>query len=399
MFGPADPRVPNGFRFGSTAAGIKPSGRGDVSIIIGDGPLVTAGVYTRNQIIAAPVIWCRERTPASNVRAVVTVAGNANACTGERGPRDTRVMAARVARQIGCDVDQVLVMATGIIGRHLPIDRVETGIDAAIIAADDRPSSLSAVADAIRTTDAFAKIECRAFDVDGHTYTIAAICKGAGMIAPNMATMLAVITTDFPITTRHADTMLQKVARDTFNQTSVDGHTSTNDTLLLLSSGDPSATIAAEAAEVFAKQLHEVAERLCQMLVADGEGASHFATITVDGAINDDSARRIARTVGASPLVKTALTGGDPNWGRIVSAAGYADEPIEPERVTLTILQTTIYRDGEPQSFDEADLSKQMQSALEIPIRLTVGDGPGSANHWTSDLTKDYVHLNSEYTT
>ena len=311
---------------------------------------------------------------------------------------DAQSMCRLVSQFAECDPDQVLVMSTGIIGQNLPMDRVESGIKDAASNLGSCEESFIAAADAILTTDKDRKIAFREIALGGSTYNIAAMAKGAGMIAPNMATMLAVVLTDAPLRPTIARDLISKAAQASFNRVSVDGHQSTNDTLLLLSS-NPSDAVSDEATELFATALNSVCIELAKELVADGEGASHLMEIRVSGAANSEDAEEIARTVGASPLVKTAITGGDPNWGRIISATGYAKARIEPEKVSLQILGTTIYRLGAPVAFDAALLSSQMKQADEVLIDLTVGDGTGTTIYWASDLTTEYVTFNSEYTT
>ena len=224
------------------------------------------------------------------------------------------------------------------------------------------------------------------------------MAKGAGMIAPNMATMLSVVVTDAPLSPEVAATVLATAANLSFNRVSVDGHTSTNDTLLLLASGEGE-SLAGDALDQFQASVNALCIELAKQLVADGEGATHVMAIEVSGAACEADAATIARTVAASPLVKTAITGGDPNWGRIVSAAGYADAKITPEKTSLKICGVTIYQDGTPQTFNERSLSEKMKAAAEVSIELQVGSGPGQAEYWSSDLTCDYVRFNSEYTT
>jgi glutamate N-acetyltransferase/amino-acid N-acetyltransferase len=224
------------------------------------------------------------------------------------------------------------------------------------------------------------------------------MAKGAGMIAPNMATMLSCMLTDAPLTADMAQQSLLDAAKASFNRVSVDGHTSTNDTLLLMSSGQGTPLNANEL-QIFQQELTKVAVKLAKQLVADGEGARHVMAIRIEGAADESAAETIARTVAASPLVKTAVTGSDPNWGRIVSAAGYADAKISPENTSLQICGTTIYRDGAPVPFDEPALSAKMRASPEVPIVLRVGQGPGTVEYWSSDLTTNYVEFNSEYTT
>jgi glutamate N-acetyltransferase/amino-acid N-acetyltransferase len=393
------PELPGGFRFAGVASGIKPSGKPDISLIVTDRPAVAAAVYTQNQVVAAPVQLCRQRTPSESIRGVVTNSGNANACTGQRGLENAREMCRLLADKIDADPEQILVMSTGVIGKHLPMERVRSGVDVAFNKLGDSLDHFEAASDAILTTDKARKVEVASLQIAGRTVRLAAMAKGAGMIAPNMATMLGVILTDAVLTADQAQRLLAAVVATTFNCVSVDGHTSTNDTLLLLASGNSGAMIDPNHETAFAGHLEAACRSLARQLVADGEGATHVIEIQVAGAQTDDDAATIARAVGASPLVKTAITGGDPNWGRIVSAAGYAGPKIQPEKTSLSILDTVIYRDGAPAEFDEKTLSTAIQAAADVVLRLQVGDGDGKATHWASDLTVEYVRFNSEYTT
>ena len=387
--------LPAGFRYAGVACGIKPSGKPDLSLIVADNPVTAAGVYTQNQVVAAPVVLCRERTPRKTVRAVVTNSGNANACTGTTGMHDAKAMCQQVAKLMDCDPSDVLVMSTGIIGKTLPMKRIEDGIDSAYQQLADDHSAFFAAAEAIRTTDVDRKTVCREVRCGSRVFRVAAMAKGAGMIAPNMATMLAVILTDAPLSPEIAQQVLSQAAKVSFNRVSVDGHTSTNDTLLLLSSGTEDELSESEL-ESFQSEVNRASIELAKQLVADGEGASHVMAIRVVGADDEAAAEIIAETVAASPLVKTAITGGDPNWGRIVSAAGYAKASITPERTSLEICGTAIYENGSPVEYDEASLSRTMKASAEVEILLRVGDGPGEVEYWSSDLTTDYVQFNSE---
>lgn len=395
--------LPPGFRFAGVACGIKPSGKPDLSLIVTDRPVVAAGVYTQNQIVAAPVLLCRDRTPSDIIRAVVTNSGNANACTGDQGIADAEAMALLVADQVGCSIREVLVMSTGVIGCRLPMDRVASGIEAAHAALGDDVAAFEAAAEAIRTTDVDRKTVVRSVTCGDKSYQIAAMAKGAGMIAPNMATMLGVVLTDAPLTPDSATEVLREVVGASFNRISVDGHTSTNDTLLLLSAGDNEPLVEEPLVEEPLRQFVDAASEACvelaKQIVADGEGAAHFFEIRVIGAATDGDADRIAATVAESLLVKTAITGGDPNWGRIVSAAGYAGVKLEPNQIGLKILGLPIYENGTPLQFDAAALSRDMKRSREVKLELRVGPGPGIATRWASDLTTAYVDFNAEYTT
>ncbi|QDV62968.1 Arginine biosynthesis bifunctional protein ArgJ [Crateriforma conspicua] len=395
----ADDQLPAGFRFGSTACGIKPSGRPDLSVILADRDAVAAGVYTRNQVVAAPVTWCRGLTPTDRFRAVVTNSGNANACTGPQGEQDTAQMAAEVAQRIDCEDRQVLVMSTGVIGHTLPMDKVVTGIDAAVAGADHSASAFRDVATAFCTTDQYTKMHCTTAKLSAGTVKIAAIAKGAGMIQPDMATLLSVVVTDAALPIAAAQKAIADAAAASLNRISVDGHMSTNDTLLLLARNEGTVCSDAEDLSVLTDGIAEALIDLGKMIVADGEGATHVLCLQVDGASDDASADVIARAVGNSPLVKTAIKGNDPNWGRIVSAAGYAGPKIDVAKTSLSIDGVAIYESGAPVSFDAATLSGSMKSASDVHIHLTVGDGPGQSRFWASDLTEAYVSFNSEYTT
>ena len=392
-------RLPAGFTTGGVHCGVKgdPTVE-DVSLFVCPAGATAAAVYTQNRVVAAPVVLDRQRTPSEDIRVVVVNSGNANACTGEMGKEDAQEMTEQVASRVGCDPSQVLVMSTGVIGQRLPMDRVRQGIDAAYEKLDSRLEAFRLAADAICTTDQSQKVAFISFAFGDRVYRLAAMAKGAGMIAPNLATMLALVLTDAPLTRDQVATALTEAAKQSFNRISVDGHTSTNDTMLLLASGRGT-PLEGPALFCFQSVLNSLSIDLAKLIVADGEGATHVMAIRVEGAASDDDAEVIARTVGASPLVKTAITGGDPNWGRIVSAAGYAQATFVPVKTCLKVCGETIYDCGTPLSFDAANLSRRMKRSPEVSIELRVGDGPGEATFWASDLTTDYVRFNSEYTT
>lgn len=391
--------LPIGFRFAGVACGIKPSGKPDLSLIVGDRRLVASGVYTQNQVVAAPVLICRDLTPSSRIRAVVTNSGNANACTGRQGSEDAAAMCRYVAEAISASEPEVLVMSTGVIGKRLPMDRVRSGIEQAAAQLGEGVDDFNSAADAILTTDNERKSECCEVQLGGQTVRIAAMAKGAGMIAPNMATMLAVVMTDAELDPQQSQRILREVSAKSFNCVSVDGHTSTNDSLLMLSSGASNVRIDDDNEKPFVRALTDICCRLARQLVFDGEGAQHVMKIRVVGASDDESAAIIARTIGASPLVKTAIAGADPNWGRIVSAAGYAPAKINPQQTSLKLAGTEIYHNGAPTDFDAKQVSQAMRENKEVEVNLFVGSGPGTAVHWASDLTVEYVRFNSEYTT
>ncbi|TWT96502.1 bifunctional glutamate N-acetyltransferase/amino-acid acetyltransferase ArgJ [Neorhodopirellula pilleata] len=391
--------LPAGFRFAGATGGIKASGKPDVSLIVSDRPCVAAAVTTTNQVFAAPVTLCRERSPRATCRAVITNSGNANACTGKQGDADAREMGRLVAEQLGCDGEDVFVMSTGVIGHPMPMDKVRAGIESAFGQLGDRFEHFLAANDAICTTDAYRKNAAAEFSFDGKTYRIAAMCKGAGMIAPNMATMLGVVVTDFPLSDGQASTALKRIVERSFNRVSVDGHMSTNDTVILMSGGDAQSLASDEGMNVFVDAASEACLRLAKLIVADGEGAARFFEVEVTGAQSDDDALVIAKSVAASPLVKTAISGADPNWGRIVSAAGYAGPKIDVAHTSLTIEGTIVFESGQPVACDAAKLSNAMKAASEVKLSLAVGHGIGYGHYWSSDLTVDYVRFNALYTT
>ncbi len=393
--------VPQGFRLAGVHCGIKGNpAKQDLSLIVADKPVVTAGVYTTNLIFAAPVAWDRPRTPSDKIRLVVANSGNANACTGDRGLQDAAEMARLAAAACGATREQTLVLSTGVIGEYLPMEKIGNGIRAAAdrLAADE--SSLISAASGILTTDRSPKVVGRQMEVNGQVGNITGIAKGAGMIGPKMATMLGVIMTDLSLTVESAQQVLTDVVNRSFNCISVEGHMSTNDTVLLMASGAVGGgPLAGESLARFETELTHAAVELARMIPDDGEGALHLITVNVRGCAFYEEARQIARTVANSALVKTAIAGGDPNWGRIVSAAGYAEVPFNPLQVSLSINGFTLYRAGAPVSFDQTVVSRAIRDNRETEIVLQFGEGDSEARFWTSDLTIDYVKLNAEYHT
>jgi glutamate N-acetyltransferase/amino-acid N-acetyltransferase len=296
--------------------------------------------------------------------------------------------------------DQVLVMSTGIIGHPLPMPNIARGIMQAAADLRANEEGFLAAARGILTTDRGTKVATRSLRSGDRPIAIAGMAKGAGMIGPNMATMLAIITTDARLDASSADTMLRRVANQSFNCISVEGHTSTNDALMLIASGGSAAKpLVGDALEQFESELTQMAVELATQIPADGEGATHLISVAVDGAVNHSDADRIGRSIANSPLVKCAITGGDPNWGRIVSAAGYCGVALTPQEITLRINRHEVFRNGAPTDFNATTVSESITSNFETKIELTVGTGSGVAQHWTSDLTVAYVRFNSEYTT
>lgn len=398
--------LPVGFRFAGVSAGIKtkPNTK-DVTLIVSDSPCVAAGVYTTNKIVAAPVVLSRTRTPSNSFRGIVVNSGNANACTGEQGFRDAVRMAELAASCVRTDgsvrSEQFLVMSTGVIGRFLPMDKIEKGIKQASAELQSSEQAFLNACDGILTTDIGRKVSERTFQIGHKQIHIVGMCKGAGMIGPRMATMLAIVITDAPLTESQAQRLLQDAANKSFNCISVEGHMSTNDSMVLLAA-QPTATnpaLTGKEESEFSEQLTSLAIELAKKIPDDGEGATHLIEISITGANNDYDADAVARSIALSNLVKTAITGGDPNWGRIVSAAGYAGVPIRPEYTSLSINELPLFQNGEPLPFDAGVVSNSIKSQKLTRIHLQVGMGPGTAMHWTTDLNTEYVRFNSEYTT
>ena len=326
--------MPKGWRFGGVKAGIKPSGGADLAGLVSDSVAAAAGVYTTNRLQAAPVQLCRSRVPAG-VRAVLINAGNANACTGEQGLRDAEAAAAAFAAALGCPARQVAMCSTGVIGRPLPMAVFPPGTKALAAALAATPAGVEAAARAIMTTDTRPKIVARTVETPQGPRVVLGLCKGAAMIGPNLATMLAFVVTDARLAANDLDAMLRTVVERSFHCVGVEGHTSTNDTVLLLANG--AAGTAPDDPQLLAPAVAEVCEALAMEIAKDAEGAAHFVTIDVTGARTDADAHRLAKAVAESALVKTAIFGADPNWGRICSAAGYAGVPFEEADLSLDL--------------------------------------------------------------
>lgn len=394
-------RVPVGFRMAGVYCGIKRNtSKLDLSLIVSDRPAVAAGVYTRNLVFAAPVALDRSRTPYDSARVVVINSGNANACTGERGLRDAEEMARLAATACGAAASQALVLSTGIIGNFLPMDKISQGIGAASAALSADEDALVAAARGMLTTDTTHKLAGRSLTLGGRTIQITGMAKGAAMIGPNMATMLGVLLTDAPLDVQTAQELLADVADQSFNCISVDGHMSTNDTVLLVANGAAGgAKLAGGELDAFRAALLETCQELARSIPADGEGATHVITLEVRGCASVAAARQIAKTVADSPLVKTAVAGADPNWGRIVSAAGYAGVPFDPARVELHVNGTLLYRRGTPVDFDADAVSASIRGQRDTSVVLEFGEGSAATTFWTTDLTAEYVRLNADYHT
>lgn len=392
--------VPRGFRASGVKAGIKPSGGDDLAVILADGPSAAAGTFTTNRVCAAPVKWCRELLPREDIRGVVINSGNANAATGEEGMTNARRTAELAAREFGCRPEQVLVASTGVIGHQLPMEKVERGVQSAVGALSPDPSGFQAAARAIMTTDTRPKLFSERREIDGREVTLLGLAKGAAMIGPRMATMLGFLLTDAPLPAYELRTILADAVDSSFNCLSVEGHASTNDTVLLISSTSTERQhLRGEDVADFVRMVRSACVSLARQIADDGEGSTHFITIDVEGCRTDADARAIARCVAESPLVKTAIHGADPNWGRIVSAAGYAGVNFAEEELSLWINGVPVYRRGVPVAFDEQALSDSIRGQRPVDLRLTLGSGEAAARFWTCDLTAEYVRLNADYTT
>lgn len=397
----ADMILPRGFRSAGLACGIKEKKTTfDLSLFVSDVPCAGAGVFTKNQVCGAPVKVSRERVPGDSLRAVVINSGNANACTGERGIEDAKWMTGLVAGGLDVAAEDVLVCSTGIIGRFLPRTPLEGGIPAAIEQLGADAESFLNAARGMMTTDTVPKQSTRIVSVGGQEVRVSGVAKGAAMIAPNMATMLSVIMTDAPLDATQTDQMLRHAVDRSFNCVSVEGHTSTSDTVILLANG---ASEAHELSETELTQLQtaldEVAMELGQAIIRDAEGADHFVTIEVSGAANRADAMEIARTIANDALVKTAIAGSDPNWGRIVSATGRTSVKLTERDIVLHINGALIYEDGRPADYNEQTISDGIRQNRDVLIQVRLPFGEEQVVFWTSDLTQEYVRLNSEYTT
>ena len=387
-----------GFRFAGVRAGLKTAGP-DVALIVADGPAVAAGVFTTNRAAAAPVRITQARIASGRARAVLVHAGNANACTGPGGRRTVEVSTARVARALGVADGAVLACATGKIGVPVPHDVLLPGVDAALAALDAR--GFPDTARAILTTDAFPKTAVRRLRLGRRPVTIAVAGKGGGMIAPDMATLLVFVMTDARLSAAFARHALRAAVATTLNAATVDGDTSTNDTVLLLASGaagNAAPAAGSGPARRFVAALTDALGEIAELVVADGEGATRVVEIQVAGARSDADAARVARAIGDSTLCKTAFHGGDPNWGRFLCAAGYSGAALDVERADVAVGGVTVCRRGRPVPGALAAAARRMR-ARRVVVRLDLRLGRGRGRVLASDLSPAYVHFNSAYST
>jgi glutamate N-acetyltransferase/amino-acid N-acetyltransferase len=390
--------APQGFRASGARAGIKANQGLDLALIVSDLPATAAGVFTVNRAQAAPVLVSREHLRVSGgiARAVVVNSGCANACTGDEGLRAARDMAVETAHLIGCAVPEVLVASTGVIGVALPIDKIRVALPAAVrdLAGDQG----STAARAIMTTDPFPKEASAEATIGGRTVRLGGMAKGSGMIEPMMATMLAFVTTDALVPQPLLARALREAVDDSFNAITVDGECSTNDSVVLLANGASGVSIDEGTYEPFVQALHGVCRELALGIVRGGEGATKLVTVSVTGAATTDEARRAAKAIANSLLVKTAIHGGDPNWGRLIAVAGRAGVAFDLSRAAVAIGPVVLFRNGRP--YDEAaGEAAEYLKRTEVAISVDLGSGSSASTVWTCDLSAEYVRINAEYRT
>lgn len=389
---------PAGFEAGASKCGIKSAKGGpDVALIVSKTPAAAAGVFTTNQFAAAPVKWSRQILPSEKLRAVVVNSGNANACTGPQGDADVVAAAQHVADMLGCAPDQVVVASTGIVGHPLPTDKLHAGIESAHAALSGTTDAARQTEMAIMTTDTRPKACAVRACVGEREFCVGGMAKGAGMIAPHMATLLVFVTTDAQVPLAALESALRSATEISFNSITIDGDCSTNDSVLLLANGASGAVVSEGdvSEQQFRAALTEVMQNLAIQVVRDGEGATKLIEVHVTGGLAETEARKVARAIATSLLVKCAIHGGDPNWGRIVCAAGYSGAEFDPDSVVLQIGGKTVFRRGAPTGEDASD----EVGGEEVHICLDLGRGDAAATVWTCDLSKEYVDINALYHT
>jgi len=409
---PSSRALPCGFRFAAASAGLKKRGHTgtlDVALIVSDPPATAAAVFTQNLVQAPPVILSRAhvRASADAMRAVIVNSGNANCSVGPGGMAASRATAQLVAKILGCRMKQVVVCSTGVIGVPLPVERILKTAPGLAAALEFSPDAFDGLTRAIMTTDTRPKRAAASCSIGGRTVRVAGCAKGAGMIHPNMATMLSFVVTDAAIVPRVLDRALREVVARTFNCISVDGDSSTNDTLLVLANGASGARKITQVSGDYMKfvaALEKVCRALALGIVADGEGATHVVEIEVRGAPSDRAATQVAQTIAGSALVKTAIAGADPNWGRILAAAGRAGVPFNPDHAEIWLGGMKMYGPPKGQShsvalpLDERAAHRRLLKK-DVPIIVDLHHGSGTARFWTCDFTQEYVHINASYRT
>jgi len=400
---PSEAALPNGFRFAATACGLKKTGALDLAIFSSDALASAAAVFTQNLVVAAPVTLCKKHLQLSKgrMRAVVVNAGNANCATGAQGDAASLRTVEETARRLRVQPQEVFVCSTGVIGVQLPVEKILRALPS--LTRNRRPSarSFAELSLAICTTDTRPKTAAASFKMTGKKIHLVGCAKGAGMIHPNMATTLAFVVTDAAISPPLLQKTLHEVTRRTFNSISVDGDTSTNDTLLVLANGEagaPPIKKGSKAHRAFTAALEEVCQSLALQIVADGEGAQRVIEIEVRHAKSEAAARRIAETIATSPLVKTAFAGGDPNWGRIFAAAGRSGVKFDPALVDIQMAGIPVLRKGQPLDFNERAASNKLLDE-HVPVVVDLHAGDACARYWTCDFTAEYVRINASYRT
>jgi len=385
-----------GFTVGVASAGVKngtPT-RTDVALIVSDRTCTAAGVFTTNQVIAAPCVVTRRHLEQGRLRAIVVNSGNANACTGEQGERHAVMMARAAAQRIGCDPYEVAVASTGVIGVPLPVERIMRAVKDIGL----RPGEWIDVANAIMTTDTKPKNIGVELQLEAGTVHLRGIAKGAGMIHPNMATMLAFVMTDAKVAAEELQEIVEDAADESFNLISIDGDTSTNDTLLVLANGASGIEPRGDDLKKFGVAVRGLCEELAREILADGEGVTKVFEVRVSGAASVADARRAARTITTSNLVKTAIHGADPNWGRILAAAGRSGAKVDQTKASVHIADVAVFVQGSPRAFD-SDEVRRMFEQHDLTIGVDLGVGTETARAWGTDLSAEYVRINAEYTT
>jgi len=388
----------SGFQFSGISGGIKKDGARDLGLVHSDTEATVAGVFTTNRVRAAPVLLDMERIRRGRCRTVLVNSGNANACTGMRGLENARLLADLVADELGIDRELVLVASTGVIGQPLPMDRIVKRIPKLVQEAS--PDGVSTLAEAIMTTDTVRKIDYETVAIDGKDIHICGVAKGAGMIHPRMATMLSFIMSDISIELETLRTLTRKGVGKTFNRVTIDGDTSTNDTLLVLANGrggNPKINDSSPARARFQERLWAVMDRLSKKLIQDAEGATKFVEILVRGAPREDDALEVAFSIAHSPLVKTAFFGEDINWGRILCAAGYSGVAIDPDRLDLFLDDVAIVKNGLGCGKEAEERATEAMKKRSFTVTLDLNLGGARASAYTSDLSHDYVRINGSY--
>ena len=389
---------PNGFQASGVYCGLKRKNK-DIALLVSDFPALVVGMFTTNRVPAHCVVYNKERTAAGSARALIVNAGNANCCTGEQGWRDNLEMAQQTAQRLGLSADEVLVLSTGVIGEPMPMPKIRRGIDMAVDALS--PNGGEDAAHAIMTTDTVAKHFSAKFAIGGADCTIGVMAKGSGMIHPNLATMFGVFTTDVDIDADLLQEAFRDAVQDSFNMMTVDGETSTNDTVLIFANGaagNPEIAAKDENYKVFAAALKTLAIEASKAIAGDGEGATKLVTVTVSGAATKEDAVTAAKAIANSMLVKTAVFGKDPNWGRVVQSAGASGAHINPEAFSVEFAGVKVAENGGAIPFDR-EKTVEMLQGNDVRIKIDLGVGKAGATVFTCDLTFDYVTINAEYHT